>query len=71
VSILARLYPRSWRERYGDELAALLDDRPPSPFDVADLLFGALDAQRALHFRALPRWAIGSSAVVRMASRSP
>jgi hypothetical protein len=51
VSILVRLYPRAWRERYGDELAALLEDRPAGPFDVADLLLGALDAH--LHLRGL------------------
>jgi drug/metabolite transporter (DMT)-like permease len=51
MSLLVRLYPQAWRERYGDELAALLDDRPPGPFDVADLLLGALDAH--LHLRAL------------------
>jgi hypothetical protein len=44
VSILVRLYPRAWRERYGDELAILLEDRPPGPFDVADLALAALDA---------------------------
>jgi hypothetical protein len=27
MSRLVRLYPRPWRERYGDELEALLDDR--------------------------------------------
>ena len=46
-----RLYPAAWRARYGDELAALLEDRPPGPFDVADLLLAALDAH--LHLRGL------------------
>jgi len=48
MDFLVRLYPQAWRERYGDELAALLDDRPPGPFDVADLLLGALDAHHRL-----------------------
>jgi hypothetical protein len=48
---LVRLYPKAWRERYGDELAVLLEDRPPGPFDVADLLLGAIDAH--LHLRGL------------------
>ena len=47
--LLIRLYPARWRERYGDELAAILDDRPVGPFDAADLLLGALDAH--LHLR--------------------
>jgi hypothetical protein len=46
---LLRCYPARWRERYGDEFAALLDERPLGPFDVADVLLGALDAQ--LHLR--------------------
>ena len=51
MSLLVRLYPASWRERYGDEMAAMLEDRPPGPFDLADLLLGALDAH--LHLRGL------------------
>ena len=49
MSRLVRLYPAAWRDRYGDELAALLEDRPPGPFDIADLLLGAIDAR--LHLR--------------------
>jgi hypothetical protein len=44
-SPLLRLYPASWRARYGDEFEAILDERPLGPFDVADILLGALDAQ--------------------------
>ena len=44
MSILIRLYPSEWRERYGDELALLLEDRPPGPYDSLDLLLGAVDA---------------------------
>lgn len=51
MSRLVRLYPAAWRDRYGDELAAILEDRPPGPFDVADLLLGAIDAH--LHLRGL------------------
>lgn len=50
-SLLIRLYPARWRARYGDEFALILSDRPLGPFDVADVLFGALDAH--LHFRGL------------------
>jgi hypothetical protein len=41
---LIRLYPERWRERYGAEYAALLDERPLGPWDVADVLLGAVDA---------------------------
>jgi hypothetical protein len=47
--LLVRCYPAAWRARYGDEFAALLDERPLGPFDVADVLLGAVDAQ--LHLR--------------------
>ena len=46
---LIRLYPARWRARYGDEFAALLEERQLGPFDVFDILLGALDAQ--LHLR--------------------
>jgi hypothetical protein len=39
-----RLYPSSWQARYGDEMAALLEDRPPTRRDRVDLARGALDA---------------------------
>jgi len=43
-SLLVRLYPARWRARYGDEFELVLGDRPLGPFDVADVLLGALDA---------------------------
>jgi len=51
ISLLLRLYPARWRARYGDEFAAVLEERPLGPFDVADVLLGALDAH--LHLRGL------------------
>jgi hypothetical protein len=42
---LLRLYPRGWRERHGEEMLALLEDRPPSVADRLDLVRGALDAR--------------------------
>ena len=48
---IVRLYPGAWRERYGDEMEALLAERPLGPFDVVDLLLGAFDAH--LHLRGL------------------
>ena len=44
-SILIRCYPARWRARYGDEFEALLEERPLGPYDVADILLGALDAR--------------------------
>ncbi len=38
------LYPQAWRERYGEELAALVEERPPSLRATLDLLRGAADA---------------------------
>lgn len=50
-SVLIRCYPARWRARYGDEFEALLEERPLGPFDVADILLGALDAQLRLRRR--------------------
>jgi hypothetical protein len=50
-ALLLRCYPAHWRARYGDEFAAVLEERPLGPFDVADVLLGALDAH--LHLRGL------------------
>lgn len=51
IALLLRLYPARWRTRYGDEFGALLGERPLGPFDVADVLLGAIDAH--LHLRGL------------------
>ncbi len=51
IAMVLRLYPARWRDRYGDEFAAVLEERPLGPFDVADVLLGALDAN--LHLRGL------------------
>lgn len=45
MSTLLRLYPRVWRERYGDELVALLEEHPATLGDLFDLFRGALDAR--------------------------
>jgi hypothetical protein len=47
--VLVDLYPPEWRERYGDEFAALLDVTPLSPRNLVDVLMGALDARRLAH----------------------
>jgi hypothetical protein len=39
---LVRLYPRKWRERYGAEFAAMLEDRPGGVGAVFDVMGSAL-----------------------------
>jgi hypothetical protein len=51
ITLLLRCYPTRWRARYGDEFELVLGERPLGPFDVADVLLGALDAH--LHLRGL------------------
>jgi len=41
---LTRLYPRSWRARYGEEFAALLEQQTLSLRIIGNVLLGALDA---------------------------
>lgn len=50
MKALLRLYPQWWRDRYGTEMAALLDDLPPRSRvrTALDLMKGAVDAQFAL-----------------------
>ena len=45
-----RLYALAYQRRYGDEMRALLEDRPPRAKTVLDLLKGAL----AAHLRRVP-----------------
>ncbi|MEO6214126.1 MAG: hypothetical protein ABIP65_10915 [Vicinamibacterales bacterium] len=45
TSALIRLYPRAWRERYGEEMHALLDGQKPSLRTWTDLVAGAIDAR--------------------------
>lgn len=45
MSRLLRLYPLSWRERYGEEFLALVLERPPSLADRVDIVRGAVDAR--------------------------
>jgi len=47
---LVYLYPRMWRERYGDEFEILLEECLHSPLDALDILFGALDAHLELPY---------------------
>jgi len=41
---LLKLYPPAWRERYEEEMAALLDEQKAGKRSVVDLVRGAADA---------------------------
>jgi hypothetical protein len=45
LKLLARLYPSTWRTRYGAEYEALLDDATPRPQDAFNILWGATKMQ--------------------------
>lgn len=45
MRMMVRLYPATWRARYGDEFEQLLLDNPPSLADRLDLARGAMDAR--------------------------
>ena len=52
LRFLARLYPSSWRRRYGAEFDALLEDATPSAGDAFDVFLGAVKMQ-------MTKWAFG------------
>ena len=45
ATALIRLYPRRWRQRYGEEMRELLGEQKLSFRTVADLVAGAIDAR--------------------------
>ena len=45
--VCLRLYPRAWRERYGEEMRGLIDEMSVRPMDVTDLIAGAASARLA------------------------
>ena len=45
AALLLRLYPKTWRRRYGEELEGLLAGRPLTLSLTLDVLRGALDAR--------------------------
>ncbi len=45
MKALLRLYPRAWRQRYGDEMTALLAQEQASIRLMVDLIAGAIDAR--------------------------
>lgn len=71
IRVLVALYPKDWRDRYGEEFGALLEDSRLTPFAVADVVVHAARLRVRTHrtvvlFAAafLVSWACNS--VVRM-----
>ena len=50
---LLQLYPRAWRERYGDEFLALVGDRPLGVTQIIDIVSAAIDAHLSSDVRAM------------------
>lgn len=48
ASLLIRLYPSGWKQRYRDEMEALLEDAPPDSRALFDLLKGGIAMQLAM-----------------------
>jgi hypothetical protein len=62
---LLRLYPHRWRERYGDEFLALLEQQPVTPAVALDVALGALDAHLRAHLSPV-RETVGARAMQRL-----
>ena len=48
---LLRLYPRAWRERYGNEFLDTVGDSPLRAQQVIDIVMGAIDARMSAAVR--------------------
>ena len=55
ASGLLRLFPRGWRERYGDEFLATVGDEPLRPSQVIDIAACAVDAWTSPEIRRATR----------------
>jgi uncharacterized protein involved in exopolysaccharide biosynthesis len=60
IHLFAWLYPRSWRERYGAEFSALLEDVRPDGRTAVNVLTGAL----AMQVRSWKSWKIFAASAV-------
>jgi len=58
---LIQLYPRAWRERYGEEFAEFVGDRRLSVQQVIDIVGGALDAWASPSVRASVRGSVAGN----------
>ena len=52
-NVLVAIHPRAWRQRYGEEFRALLEDTPLTPSATADVLRHCAALQARAHRRAL------------------
>ena len=52
---LLRLYPRAWRDRYGEEFVDVVGQRPLSVQQSVDIMMGAIDAWLSRRVRATVR----------------
>lgn len=59
---LTRLYPRAWRERYGDEFLATTGPGTLSTQQVVDIVSGAIDAWLSADVRSATRAATAAAA---------
>jgi len=69
--LMVACYPRAWRERYGEELLAVLADRRSGWRDLPDLLVGALDARLNVRLRPADRLLLAGPALPRVAPPAP
>lgn len=60
IRILVALHPKSWRDRYGEEFTALLEDSRLTPGGVIDVLAHTV----RLHVRARRRAVLTAAALV-------
>jgi hypothetical protein len=58
---LLQLYPRAWRERYGEEFAEFVGDRRLSVQQAIDIVGGALDAWTSRSVRASVRGSVAGN----------
>lgn len=49
IALVGRLYPRAWRERYGEEFDALLDDATADWHQLLNVTLGAITMQVSNH----------------------
>ena len=74
IRLIARLYPARWRQRYGAEFDALLDDATPTWRNAVDVGWGALETH--INTRSFPKVALvcaltGAILAAAMAVRMP
>jgi len=67
IKLLLLLYPPVWRQRYGAEYRALLEEMPFTPRTVLDSMWGALDAHLHPEWLNFGRWPMNQKRSFRIA----